>query len=520
MDDGELRIIRVGERHRTGRGRRGSILAGLLLVGLVMPMPAAAQADTRPPQTSGARSLLTMREAVETALEGNQQLENARQTLEAAQAQAREAWGSIMPRANFSMNYTRNLLLPQFFLPARFVDPTAPEGEVVAVETGSDNSWFAQARVDQPIFDGQAFIGVGAAERFEALQQEVLRGRAQQVVTSTRLGYYNVLLAKEQLRLTTESVARVKRVLEETRMLHQAGLASEYDVLRLEVELSNLEPNARRAGDALESARRALAVEMGVGSLEGVELAGSLLTLELPELPDVAPVAAAADVGGAGRDLLLDRSIEAAAMTEEQLLEAAHDSRSDLRQLRLTRELRETERKAELSNYLPKVFAFGTWAKQSQHDGAFEFFGGNSFETGAVGIQVDIPLFSGFQRPARLSRMGAVVDQVEAQLAYATEQAENDVLTLQDQAREAYERAAAQERAVAQATRGFEIARQEFGAGVGSQLQVTDAELALRQSEFNYAQSVYDYLTAQARLDAAIGAVPLVDTGDILALQE
>jgi outer membrane protein TolC len=42
---------------------------------------------------------------------------------------------------------------------------------------------------------------------------------------------------------------------------------------------------------------------------------------------------------------------------------------------------------------------------------------------------------------------------------------------------------------------------------------VTDAELALRQSEFNYAQAVYDYLTAQARLDLAMGRVPLVDDG-------
>jgi outer membrane protein TolC len=44
-----------------------------------------------------------------------------------------------------------------------------------------------------------------------------------------------------------------------------------------------------------------------------------------------------------------------------------------------------------------------------------------------------------------------------------------------------------------------------------SQLELTDAEVALRQSEFNYAQAVYDYLTARARLDEAVGQVPLVD---------
>jgi outer membrane protein len=75
---------------------------------------------------------------------------------------------------------------------------------------------------------------------------------------------------------------------------------------------------------------------------------------------------------------------------------------------------------------------------------------------------------------------------------------------------------------VEQADRGFEIARSEYSAGTGSQLQVTDAELALRQSEFNYAQAVYDYLTTLARLDAAVGVVPMVDgdAGDDVALQQ
>jgi outer membrane protein TolC len=73
---------------------------------------------------------------------------------------------------------------------------------------------------------------------------------------------------------------------------------------------------------------------------------------------------------------------------------------------------------------------------------------------------------------------------------------------------EARERVASQGRAVEQARRGFEIASAEYRAGLGSQLQISDAELALRQSEFNYAQAVYDYLSARSNLDAARGTVP------------
>ena len=52
------------------------------------------------------------------------------------------------------------------------------------------------------------------------------------------------------------------------------------------------------------------------------------------------------------------------------------------------------------------------------------------------------------------------------------------------------------------------IASAEYREGIGSQLQVTDAEVALRQAQFNYAQAIYDFLTARAQLELALGLVP------------
>jgi outer membrane protein TolC len=76
---------------------------------------------------------------------------------------------------------------------------------------------------------------------------------------------------------------------------------------------------------------------------------------------------------------------------------------------------------------------------------------------------------------------------------------------------ESLQRARAQKLAVRQATRGFEIASAQYREGLGGQLELTDSEVALRQSEFNYAQAVFDYLVARAQLDQATGQVPLVD---------
>ena len=86
-----------------------------------------------------------------------------------------------------------------------------------------------------------------------------------------------------------------------------------------------------------------------------------------------------------------------------------------------------------------------------------------------------------------------------------------DLVLVARRGEEAHLRAVGQALAVRQARRGFDIASAQFSEGLGSQLELTDAEVALRQSEFNYAQAVFDYLVARAQFDEATGQVPLVD---------
>jgi len=105
----------------------------------------------------------------------------------------------------------------------------------------------------------------------------------------------------------------------------------------------------------------------------------------------------------------------------------------------------------------------------------------------------------------------AVLNQARNQSLLARVQAESQVKSILEQAQEALERARGQKLAVAQAQRGFEIASAQYQEGLSSQLELTDAEVALRQSEFNYARAVYDFLVFRAQLDEATGSVPMVN---------
>ncbi len=446
---------------------------------------------------------ITLNSAVRRAIEHNPQLQAARLSLDEAGGQVTEAWGSVFPTVDFSTTYVRNLSPLLSFLPAIIFDPNASPDEFIPVQFGADNTWNLSINVEQPLFNAAAFIGVGAAGRFQALQSETVRGEAQVVVTRVRNGYYQLLLNQEQVRLLEKSVERVTATLEETRALNRAGLASDYDVLRLEVELANLEPNLQRAENAVAQARRNLGVDLALDPEEAETLvvAGTLAELDIED-----PSANSADNAE-----VLAFSVVPLDAPVADLMGRAMSARSDVRQLELTERLRMTELRLQQVEYLPEVSLFGAYTIDSQQNGNPEFFGGPQAYGRIAGIRVTLPLFQGFQRNARLSQRKAILKQAETQTNFARAQARSQIRTLIEAALEARDRARAQRLAVGQAERGYEIASAEYGEGLVGQLELTDAEEALRQSEFNYAQAVFDYLTARAQLDEAAGRVPLVD---------
>ncbi|MGE0160784.1 MAG: TolC family protein [Gemmatimonadales bacterium] len=461
---------------------------------------ASAQAQTSPGRTYGLEQL------ARTALDSNRDLVAARQGLEVAEEQVSEAWSNVYPSIDLNASYSRNISPAVNFLPAIFFDPSAGPDDYIPIRFGADNTWSSTLSIEQPLFRPSVFIAVGAAGRFRSFQNEVVRGEAQTVVTGLRTAYYQLLLAQEQVRLTERSVERVRESLHETRALNRAGLASDYDVLRLEVELANLEPNLRRAQNTVLQARRQLAIQADIDDQESLRVEGTLAEMDLED-PSANSAANQQVLAFMGFPVASDGDVDEA-------LETAARSRSDLRQLELNEDLRRTEMRVQQMSYLPEVTLFGNYIISAQDNGSPNFFAagdGQRAYSRILGLRVSVPIFSGFGRDARIDQRRASVRQAEAQTSQAVDLAASQVRSLVENADEALDRARAQRLAVTQAGRGFEIASAQYREGLGSQLELTDSEVALRQSEFNYAQAVYDYLVARAQLDQATGQVPLVD---------
>jgi outer membrane protein TolC len=450
---------------------------------------------------------LPLRAAVEIALVNNAQLLAASSSVRIAEQQVREVQSGVYPQVSAEASYLRSL----GSLSQRVIQDEAPEIEW-DTSNAPDNTWSASLKLNQTVIDFRVFAGFVAAGHLLSLRGEERRGAAHQVVDLVRQSYFDVLLAAEQEALTEQSIARVRQTLRETRARHGEGFASDDELLRAEVQFTNLETRLILARNRVAAARGRLLVTIGVDPLQPVAVSGSLSELQLA--PGARNSAGNADL------LAASGAVALAAMTEEELRQAAFTLRSDLRQLRTGVTLAEKQVEAQEGEALPVIRAFGSVDFRVADNDEDDVFGSpipssdrySQWDLSAsAGLSIQVPVFSGFGRLSRLEQRREELLRTTYGLRQAEREMVNQIRTLAAALREARARAASQRVAIVQSERGYEIATARYRAGVGSQFEVVAAETTLREAEFNYAQAVYDYLSTASRLELATGQMPLVD---------
>jgi len=453
--------------------------------------------------------VLTLTDAIQIAVANSPDVKRALLSVQDADELVRIAYSEVLPEISASANYTRNVEVPVSFLPAQIFDPTAPEGTLVPVEFGTDNNWTANFSVSQTIFRGEAIVGISSSSVFKTVQQEVYRSTVQQVVTQTRQAYYQVLIAKEQLRLQRAQINRLEENLVENRARLEAGMVEQYDVLQLEVQLSNRRPDIVEAEYAVAEAYRNLKVILGVPLNFDFSVQGRLNSYD---------ILAEAEISDENRHVFkVDQMNPYEFQDLSADVEKVRDQRGDLRVLQAQLNLNEREVLAVKTRFLPTVSAVYNVSYTAAEPGALNPFQNPEPNTSparaqTLGISVSLPIFNGFERAANVQRVQIERKDLQEQQRLARLQAENEIISAKEDLNKAFETAEARKAAIDQAQRGYEIALRRLENGLGSQLDVTEAELQVREAELNYATMVFNYLLAKARYDLATGMVPFVDT--------
>jgi outer membrane protein len=444
---------------------------------------------------------VNLQTAIETALANSTEMKRALLSVRDADQLENLAWAEVMPTISTDMTYTRNMEIPVNFVPGEFFGG-AP-GSLVPIAFGTDNSWDGGLSVQQTLFRGQAFIGISSSSVFRMAQLENYRATSQLVVTRTRQSYHAVLIAKEQLRLQEATISRLRENLAENRSRANAGIIDEYEVLRIEVQLRNEEPRIQQSKNSVNAAYRNLKVLMGMPVDVEFEIEGDLSVYDIMSNDTTPPNMAIS---------LVTNQTPFQPMARVADVPNLAQSRGDLRVLDYQIQLKKKEISSEKSMYYPRITANYNLRWSAAQPGSPDFFGDTDsrarFQT--LGIKASLPLFDGLRRNVNVQRAIISRKDLEEQLSLADRQARNEVITASEEINQVITVLPSVREGIELARTGYDRALARFNNGLGTQLDVTEAEFQLRQAQLNYALLVFDYLNSKANYDQAIGRVPFV----------
>ncbi len=438
--------------------------------------------------------VFTLEQAQQYAIENHLNAKNAQLDIDYSKKQVFETTTIGLPQVNGVINYQNFIDIPTQVAPAEafgFPDeintiiaksaqlynlplPEQPENNFSELQFGTQHNASAGLTINQLIFDGSFLVGLKAAKVYVDLS------RKQKIQTETEIShnvakaYYTALITEENLTILKKNVTLLQKTHYETSEMLKNGFVEKLDVDRLTLTLSNLETQQKNLERQAILSKELLKFQMGMAPNQEITLSDSIK--------------------------LLTNNL---ASTLEPTID--FNKRIEYQSLGIQLELARLNIQRYNANLLPSLGAFFNHSQNAYRDG-FDFLGseGKWYPSTVVGIQMNIPLFNlrnmALKQQAMIDRekinnskmyleRAITIEVTGAQINY-----NNAVASLETQkgnmklAKEIYE------------TTGI-----KYKEGVGSSLEVTNAQTELYKTQTNYINSLYDLLNAKSDLDKALG---------------
>lgn len=419
---------------------------------------------------------LTLDESIKYALENNVNAKNAKLEVLASKATIGENLARGLPQINGTFDFTHNMAIPLVFLPNEgpFENPNS-DAEVVAARFGVDFQSSLGVRMDQMIFDGSYFVGLKAAKTLKKLTDFDLEKAENDVIENVKKAYFTVLVNDERLQIVASNLTRVDNLLKETEILYEEGFAEKLDVSRIKVQRNNLQSEYDKVVAATAISVELLKLQMGLPFEYGIQIVESLKDHNKTEII-------------------------------EELLSNNGYRRVEMDQIRTNIELANLDLKNNQVQYMPAINGFLTYQRSGASlDFENSFNSANWFSAAFVGLNMSIPLFDGFSKKSKIQKNRVQIKQLENQAVFLDQNIDVEIFQSKKNLINSLASLKVQEENRVLALEVFEMTKIKYQEGVGSNLEVINADSALKEAEANYFSALYDALIAKVDLEKALG---------------
>ena len=411
---------------------------------------------------------LTLMNCIELALGNNPDINVAFHDSLASDTRIRQVWSNYFPKFSWQTGYTR---IKQLQL-----------SDALGRNLTFNYFILGQITLQQMLYDFGVTQNQATIRRleFENAKQTVA-STINNVIYQTKDAYYNLLYANQQKAVALDTVKKFELFYNQAKSFYEIGLNPKVDVTIAEANLSDAKLSLIRAENAVNLAIARLNNVMGVPFMEKYEPKDSLMFTPFD-------------------------------LTFEELIDIARDARPELRQAEINVETAKQTMKLVKKSYFPTITAEGQYAIGGKH-----FTSNYGYNFGAY---LTFPTINGMLIKNEIEEARYLYDR---QLA-AAKKLQNDIYL---EIRNAYLLLQEKKNSVPvallqvkQTKENYELSYGRYKVGEASPIELKDAQIIYQTAQLNYYDALYQYNSARAQVEKAIGKNINPDNEEILNLTE
>lgn len=416
----------------------------------------------------------SIQQAIDYALQNQHEIKNALIDEEIAKKKVNEIMGLGLPQINSSFDVKDFLEIPTSLIPAEIFG--GRPGTFVAVKFGTTYQATAGLDASQLIFSGDYFLGLKASKVYVELSSKATQRTQIEIASTISKAYYTVLINEERMKLMDANIARIKKAMDDTKVLFDNGFVEKIDLDRLTVTYNNLLIEQEKVQRLLKLGTYLLKYQMGMDINANLTLTDKL-----------------SDVKFDVNNNITVEKFDYSKRVEYNLYQTQYKLAGlDLKRTRFS--------------YLPNAFAYASLNGSAQRN-AFTIFntGYGWYPTSLVGAKVTMPIFTGLQRNAKNQQAKLSLQKAENNIEFIKKSIDLELTSSMTNLQNASESLENQKKNISLAEEVYRLSKLKYEQGVGSNIEMITAETALKESQTNYFNALFDALVAKIDFDKANG---------------
>jgi outer membrane protein TolC len=434
--------------------------------------------------------IYTLDDAIGQALRNNKNINISQMNVEKAGATVKEAFGYALPKLDLTGNFSHFIKKPLMPFPdfealltnatysILFDEGVIPrdDSKYLPMETklqsfALTNAYTTDLTLTQTLFSSAVFEGIGASKIYYNLSTAELNNTVSKTVLDVQKAFYGVILSKAVLEIAKASFQNAQDNFNNVLALYKQGMVSEFDKLQAEVQVENLRPYVLQIENTLINTKNGLKILLGENQEQDIDVFAEIVYEPIDNIDETA---------------LIDEALE---------------NNFDITSLGLKKQVDEAFIELDVAEYWPNIAAFGNYS----YAGTSDEWNFQNYSAFTVGLSFQMNLWQGNRTKNAVEQSTITYKQTEQQELLLKDAIRVAVKEKINELRRVQSLVEVQRGTVKLAERAYQIANVRYKEGAGSQLEIQDTDIALRNARLNLTQSVHSYIITKFELEQLLG---------------